>query len=349
MASTLFGDRFLGRREPAWHRLGEVFPDDEKVSASEAMARADILFGIDKYPQVVKLPDGTEMETGAYAVVREPTHDDPQSRILGTVGNAWTALQAKDLGKMLDPISDKLPVETAGALGHGEKIFITLNAGDSSIAGEDHKLYWLVTDNRDGTGALSIAFTPVRVVCQNTLVTGMQSSKVSVNLQHTKSIQADTQFYLDIFNQMARTQETVVEALNSLTTVKIDNRQITSIIESAYPNAPRPTRLKLSDGLRPDDVPAHVWSRIVKDRKDQADEYEKRQSRVDRIRDSARELLGKFNEEFPHFANTPYASYQAIVETEDYRRGWEGSGTEVFGQRADAKARAFNKALLYVR
>ena len=47
MPATLFGERFIGRREPAWHRLGEVFPADEKMTASEAMQRADILFGID--------------------------------------------------------------------------------------------------------------------------------------------------------------------------------------------------------------------------------------------------------------------------------------------------------------
>ena len=98
MAATLFGDRFLGRREPAWHKLGDTFPADAKITASEAMARCNILFGIDKFPQVVKMPDGTELETKSYAVVREPTVDDPINRVLATVGKEWTAIQAKDLG-----------------------------------------------------------------------------------------------------------------------------------------------------------------------------------------------------------------------------------------------------------
>jgi phage/plasmid-like protein (TIGR03299 family) len=348
MAASLFGERFIGRREPAWHRLGEVFPADEKMTATQAMERADIMFGIDKHPQVVKMDDGTELATDSYAVVREPTADDPQPRVLATVGKDWTAIQARDLGEMLDPISKRFPVETAGAIGQGEKIFITLDAGASSIAGEDHKLFWLVTDHRDGTGALSIAFTPVRVVCQNTLITGLRSSKVSVNLKHNKSIAVDTSFYLDIFNQMARTQETVVEAMNSLTKVTLKKEQVADIMSAAYPTASKPNRLKLSDGISADDVPAKVWVRILNDRKDQVEEFEKRQARVTRIRDNALERVDIFNQEFSGLANTPWAVYNAIVETEDYRRGWDGSGTALFGQRAEAKARAFNKALSYV-
>ena len=349
MPATLFGERFIGRREPAWHRLGEVFPADEKMTASEAMARADILFGIDKHPQIVRMTDGTELETDSFAVVREPTSDDNVHRVLATVGKEWTAIQAKDLGKMLDPISNRFPVETAGAIGKGEKIFITLDAGDSAIAGEDHKLFWLVTDHRDGTGALSIAFTPVRVVCQNTLITGLRSSKVSVNLKHNKGINADASFYLDIFNQMARTQEQVVEAMNSLTRATLEKNQVDQIVEAAYPSASKPNRLRLSDGISADDVPANVWTLILNDCKFHNDEYEKRQARGDRIKNNAFERIDVFNQEFPNLANTPWAIYNAVVETEDYRRGWDGSGTTLFGQRAESKARAFNKALTFVR
>ena len=348
MAATLFGDRFLGRREPAWHKLGDTFPADAKITASEAMARCNILFGIDKFPQVVKMPDGTELETKSYAVVREPTVDDPINRVLATVGKEWTAIQAKDLGKMLDPISEQFPVETAGSVGKGEKIFITLDAGESKIAGEDHKLFWLVSDHRDGTGALSIAFTPVRVVCQNTLVTGLRRSKVSVTLKHNKSIQADTSFYLDIFSQMARTQESVVTAMDSLTTVTLKKKQIDQIVEASYPTASKPSRLRLSDGVSSDDVPSTVWLKILNDRKHHQEEYEKRQARTDRIKENAYERIDIFNQESGQFANTPWAIYNAIVETEDYRRGWELSGTALFGQRAEAKARAFNKALTFV-
>ena len=32
MGANLFNERFLARREPAWHRLGKVFPENEKLT-----------------------------------------------------------------------------------------------------------------------------------------------------------------------------------------------------------------------------------------------------------------------------------------------------------------------------
>tara|TARA_Y100001963_G_C6710522_1_gene414048 strand:+ start:83 stop:1135 length:1053 start_codon:yes stop_codon:yes gene_type:complete len=349
MSANLFGERFASRREPAWHRLGEVFKADEKLTASQGMAKADVLFEIEKHPQVVKMSDGTELDTNSYAVVREPTTDDPKHRVLATVGREWDMIQAKDLGKMLDPISEKFPVETVGAIGQGEKIFVSLDAGGSTIAGEDHELYWLITDHRDGTGAMTMAFTPVRVVCQNTLITGLRNSKVSVNLKHNRNITTDTSFYMDIFSQMAQTQESVVTAMDSMTKNKLTDRQVSQIMTSAYPKASRPDKLKLSDGVTADDVPANVWKRILNDKKEQREIWEKRQNRTDVIVDHAKERLDVFNQEFPKLANTSWAVYNAIVETEDYRRGHDKSGTALYGSRAEAKARAFNSALNYVR
>ena len=118
---------------------------------------------------------------------------------------------------MLDPLSERYPVETAGAIGQGEKIFITLDAGGAEIAGEDHNLFYLITDHRDGSGALSMAFTPVRVVCQNTLSLGLSEAKVSVNLQHRKNIVDDAKWFTNIFGQMLNAKDSSIERMNVLT------------------------------------------------------------------------------------------------------------------------------------
>ena len=173
MPASIFGDRFVGFRQPAWHGLGEVFTD--RINVSEAVARAKVGFEIHKAQNFARMDTGRfddqgrpivhSVPTNSYSVMREPTYDDPEWQVLSTVGEQWTPIQANDLATMLDPISERYPVETAGAIGRGEKIFFTLDAGGAEIAGEDHNLYYLITDHRDGSGALSMAFTPVRVVC----------------------------------------------------------------------------------------------------------------------------------------------------------------------------------------
>jgi len=344
----LFGDRLVTKRVSALHKLSRDFDKSLGHSASDSMRDAGMMFGVDKHPQIVKMEDGTELPTRSYAVVREPIPSDNQHKVLATVGKDWTTLQAEELGAMLDPIADKFPIESLGWVGDGQKIYLTLNAGISQIAGEEHNLYWLIADHRDGNGSLSIAFTPVRVVCMNALVHGMNQSKVSVSIKHNKRIHADTSFYLDIFNQMAKTKDSVVDAMNSMTKTRLKERQVQAVLTSAYPSASLPTKLKLSNGVTADDVPSDVWKRILTNKKENQEEWDKRQGRIQRIRDNAMERFNVFNDEFPKLANTSWAVYNAVVETEDYRRGHGSSATALFGSRAESKTRAFNKALALV-
>ena len=346
MSAVIFGDRFLGRREPAWHRLGEVFT--EPMSMTEAIKKANIDFHIAKHPVVVQLDNGESIDllpTKNFAVVREPVPDDNQHRVLSIVGKQWTPIQATDLGRMLDPVTEQYPVETIGALGHGEKIFMTLDAGDSKICGEDHNLYFLVTDSRDGMGALQIAFTPVRVVCQNTLTAGLASAKISVRLTHTRNIESDTEWYIGLFNKMTVAKDEAIGLMNTLANVNnITQEDANRVINSAYPDASAPRRLTLSRSITSDDVPANVWSKLMMDKKDLLEEFDKRKDRVELIRKGARERYSAFNDEFPNLARTPWAVWQAVCETEDYRKGHKDSSTTLFGARAEAKARAFATA-----
>ena len=343
MAANIFGDRFFGHRTPAWHRVGTVM--DEALTATEAMKVANIGFPIRKLPTFVQTENGEFIPTDYFGVVREPVDDDPVNRVLSMVGKEWTPIQAWELCKMLDPVSEKYPVETMGALGHGEKIFMTLDAGPGVIAHEDHHLYYLVTDHRDGMGALTIAFTPVRIVCQNTLTTGLASAKVSVSLKHNRTIHQDAEWYMNIFNNMLQAKDKVIPVMNRLADFRIDRDEAISVINSAYPDASKPRRLTLSQGIVPDDVGKDVWLSILNDRKYAQDEFEKRSERVQKIRHGAWDRYVFFNDKNPHIAETPWAVWQAVVETEDFRRGHANSATSIFGQRAEAKSRAFNTAL----
>jgi len=355
LPASLFGERFYGRREPAWHGLGVVL--DEDLTVSKAMEQVDIGFEITKVPLYAHIERQTDegalnvqsIPTNSFGIVRAPTFDDPEYRVLSTVGKQWTPIQASQLARMLDPISEHYPVETMGAIGHGEKIFITLDAGTGVIAGEEHRLFYLVTDHRDGSGALTMAFTPVRVVCQNTLICGLRDARISISLVHSKQIAEDAEWYTGLFSQMISAKDTVISTMNELTTITIEEDDVTKVIEATYPDAPRPRQLTMARGIEMKDLPTEAWGDLTKKRLTLRSEWEKRQSRVSRIRDTALEQYDRFNDEFTTLARTPWALWQAIVETEDYRRGHALSSSAVFGQRAEAKSRAFTEALSLVR
>ena len=137
--------------------------------------------------------------------------------------------------------------------------------------------------------------------------------------------------------------------MDSLATVKIEEKEVEKVLTSAYPDASKPRRLSISNQITADDVPKEVWTNLLLDRKDLVEEWERRQDRVKTIRDGARDRFHVFNEEHSNLANTPWAVWQAVVETEDYRNGHKDSSTALFGMRAETKARAFQTAFSFVK
>ncbi len=353
MAHEIFGDRLISRRTPAWHKIGEVFPEDEKITASEAITRAGIDFTVEKTAHRVLVPTGTgthryiESKT-AFSVVRPPLEEGGAHQILGNVGSSYEPIQAKDLATMLDPISEKFPVETAGAVAYGKKIFLTLDAGQDQINNEDHSLYYLVTDNRDGGGALSIAFTPIRIVCMNTLVLGLRRSSFAVAIQHTSQIKQDAEWYINIFAQMQNARESTITTLNELGNTQLSSAQAEKILDKAYPNPSLPNRVKILRGMKPEQFSSEVWRGLQNEQTTLELKLDTSVLSIENQRSKALELYDIFNQEHPRLSRTPWAMYQAVVENEDHtgRNGRSVDGASaLYGHRSKTKSRAFNEAL----
>lgn len=333
MPANIFGSRFLGRREPAWHGLGTVF--SEPLSASEAAKRANLLYVVDKFPITVDAY-GQAIETDQFVLVREPTNDDPVARPFGVVGKEYTVIQNRELAKILDPLSVKWPVETAGALGYGEIIFLSLDAGSGSVANEEIRKFFLISDSKGGGKTLRIAFTPVRVVCQNTLILGLSSASMLVHLKHWNNIESELNLHILIAQQMQKLEGKVMESLNALTLKKIVEEQVEDILAIAYPLPSTPR--KVMQEYPPDVLSNTVTQHILKLK----ESYESRLEAWETIRAGATMLYDRFNDEQPNLARTGWALYNAVVETEDYRRGGNAQENALFGARAATKARTFD-------
>ena len=89
------------------------------------------------------------------------------------MGKDYEVVQNMDAFSFFDAIvgGDGIQYETAGALGKGERIFITAKLPNYIKVGNDDLIeqYLFLTTSHDGGGSITAAFTPVRIVCNNTL------------------------------------------------------------------------------------------------------------------------------------------------------------------------------------
>lgn len=165
MAHNIFGQRFYGNREPAWHGLGVV--SDKDQNGVEALTAIGGGYWFEKRPVTVDL-NGMPTKTGDFAIVRSPLPDDPQEKVFGYTTDRYKIMQPLDVVELFDTKVNK-PIETLGMLGKGERLFLTWKMPEFDVVANDTvKNFGFVAIGFDAVMGASLNVVTTRVVCQNT-------------------------------------------------------------------------------------------------------------------------------------------------------------------------------------
>ncbi len=157
MAMAYFG-------ETPWHRLGTKL--DNPATAAEAIEAAGLGYQAELTP--LKTDEGLAV-LDRKAVIRSDTRE-----VLGVVGTSYVPIQNAECFSFLDAVvaEGSLRYHSAGALGKGERIWLLAKLpGHIQVNGTEDVTdkYLLLHNSHNGSSALRVFFTPIRVVCANTL------------------------------------------------------------------------------------------------------------------------------------------------------------------------------------
>jgi phage/plasmid-like protein (TIGR03299 family) len=183
---------FFSVKEKPWHRLGQIVQD--YPTSAEAIKFAGLDYFVNKqkiYTQRNSYENPHISIPDYVATIRTDTE-----QVLGVVGKDYEVVQNKDAFSFFDAIigGDGLPAglagiqyETAGALGNGERIFITAKLPGYIKVGNDDLIeqYIFLTTSHDGFGSITAAFTPTRIVCNNTLNAALHNCTNCIKIRHT--------------------------------------------------------------------------------------------------------------------------------------------------------------------
>ena len=363
--------RFIAMRgEPGWHALGITKAPGETMTTEEAIREIGIDFPFVSVPVGYTTPDGLFVEDGDRNVVlRGPIADDPASTWtpVGVVSKDYRYLQNIDLARGLDAIAAQTgwAFETAGALGKGETIFLTLRTGQASIFGDNVETFLAVTDGKAAARALQISVAVVRIVCRNTLLAHDEAATLKITIAHDDAVAGEYGFWLGLIGQMQAAQDATLRQLTQMASVKISDAQAKKLIAAAYPLDTTSARQRQAEQLRalPDltaEARALVDAKVAK-----LDETEAQHRRFWTLRrEAAYTLYERFNagqehgvvsggqvvdpETMQQISHTPYAVLQAVTELADWggrANDQTAAASAFFGQQADTKKRVWKAAL----
>lgn len=234
---------FFSVKEKAWHNLGQVI--SHYPTSAEAIEEAGLDYHVDKRPLFTYETQGIRNEPDPFPIIPDIEVPNFYATIradmeipLGVVGSDYHVVQNRDAFSFFDAIvggNSGILYETAGALGNGERIFITAKLPDYIRVGRDDLIeqYLFLTTSHDGLGSITIAFTPIRIVCNNTLNAALNNHTNCIKIRHTASAQdklKEAYKMLGITNTLSEQLETI---FNQWARVRITDTEVKRLIQLA--------------------------------------------------------------------------------------------------------------------
>ena len=214
-------------RETPWHGLGT------KVLEAPASKDALQLAGLDW--RVLQEPIYTAMEElvdGYKANVR-----DSDRKVLGVVTDRYRVIQNDEAFAFTDELLGAgVKYETAGSLQGGRKVWLLAHMPhEYIISGERISPYLLFSNTHDGSGAIKVALTPIRVVCQNTLNLALANAKRSWSMIHTGDIKEKMQEAKDTLFLAENYMDELGKEFEALRMKKLTDKRVMEYIEILLP------------------------------------------------------------------------------------------------------------------
>lgn len=264
---------FFSVKEKAWHSLGQIV--EQCPTSEEAIKHAGLDYEVAKRPLytkgsgIIETANGIEIGSSElevpnyYANIRTDNN-----AVLGVVGKDYHIVQNHEAFNFFDAIvggGEGILYETAGALGQGERIFITAKLPDYIRVGNGDDVtekYIFLTTSHDGSGSITAAFTPIRIVCQNTLNASLRNMSNVVRIKHTSGAKQHLENAHKLMG-LADTLSTHLEGIfNEWAKVKVTDQEVKKLIQLAL--CPNKETLDLIKKGADDEV-STVFKNVVQD------------------------------------------------------------------------------------
>ena len=217
-------------RQVPWHGLGTIVK--EAPTSADALRFAGLDWTVDQTP--VYTDAGIEIP--GYKANRRSSDNS----ILGIVGDRYRIVQNTEAFEFTDAIVGEtengvVKYETAGSLNGGKKIWLLAKMPTQKILDDDVEPYMCFSNTHDGSGAIRICMTPIRVVCANTLSMALNTAKRQWSTKHMGDMQSkleEAKLCLQLADKYMRGLD---EEADRLANATLYREQIDEILNELFP------------------------------------------------------------------------------------------------------------------
>jgi phage/plasmid-like protein (TIGR03299 family) len=223
--------------ELPWHGLGTQVSDD--ISTDGMMEAAGLDWSVTKQPMYYMDDLGEMGEVpGKSALVRSS-----DNKVMDIVGQDWNPVQNAEAFEFFREFVDSgdMKMHTAGSLKDGKMVWALAKVNDGftikTAQGEDSVESYLLFSNPHQYGkSIDVRFTPIRVVCNNTLTLSLnQNVDQYVRMGHQRPFNAEDA--MATLGMAHKKLETYKEAAEYLCQKSYTSEQMVDYFNQVFPSA----------------------------------------------------------------------------------------------------------------
>ena len=303
--------------EAPWHKLGTKL--ENPATAAEAIQAAGLNYQVELVPLFT--------EDGIPVPRRKGVIRSDSKQVLGSVGTSYVPVQNEEAFQFLDAVvaDGGLRYHTAGALGKGEQ---DLDAGQAPghirVNGTEDitEKFLLLHNSHDGSSPLRVHFTPIRVVCQNTLSIAERNGRgMGISIMHKGDLETKVHEAQKVLGLANRFFEDLQPKIDHLAGFYPTRDQVHQFFTTLYP-----------------------------------DPVQGNKTRAENVRTELFRLFDEgIGQDIPRIRHSAWAALHAVTEYVDHRRTTRGQSdldraskrlqSLWFGSGARLKQRAWDLAL----
>jgi phage/plasmid-like protein (TIGR03299 family) len=228
---------FFSNREVAWHKLGVVTDGAQTSNQALQVAQLDSIVKVSENPIAAEIDGKLITYPNRFLTYRE--HPKKGTTALGVVGKRYTPIQNSEAFDFLNVLADESGAvfETAGSLGNGERVFMTMKFPESMTLGGTDVVdnYIMAVNSHDGTTAFTVAVTPIRAVCTNTVRLALERAQSKISLRHTVNATQKVQQARETLGIVWKYQEEFQNQVESMLSEKFSDADYKRFIEVLIP------------------------------------------------------------------------------------------------------------------
>lgn len=217
--------------EVPWHGLGVQVIDD--LTPEQMLEKAGLNWTVEKVPTYIDFND-QKIPTEDSALVRST-----DGKILSVVSGEWNPVQNHTAFEFFNDfvMAGDMKMHTAGSIREGKNVWALAKVDESFeiLGGDKVDSYLLFSNPHEYGKSIDIRFTPIRVVCNNTLSLALGStSDLVVRLNHRRHFDPDmVKQTLGIAHSKMSTYKEAAEFLSSK---RYTDETLSSYLREIFPS-----------------------------------------------------------------------------------------------------------------